>query len=485
MKKSDVSLFVFLTTILALAQFTSADYTLSNASTTDPTYATYSVWRPAGRDASGDWWPAGWRTQGWYKIEPSATRILSVPADNPVVYIRVIDHSGERKPSDHATRDASLFWIHSSEAFTAVETNEGNFLKSDHGSWSLERAHLYKYQNGGSHAIADTPQLPDRPAQQIYKEAIHSVVWIRTNLGNESVGTGSGVLIDKRRRLVVTNEHVRENARSISVFFPWESAAGVNKQEDFYLENQDRLETRGYVTRGQVIAQNVRNDLAIVQLDQIPTTAREIKHEFSRNVEDSMEKGDKVHIFGNPGNRLWNLTQGTFLMPHQVCSIEDGELVGCLEMEGDIHGGNSGGPVLNGQGMLIGILTAGTDETVALAAPAKNVKALLDTVPAILPPIPPQRTYPKRVFKIRNRTGVIDLYQADPHGNGNTCCLAPDLRNETSALSERIDLIFLCHPQGEVSAITHTVGDKAEDRLPNRNLWPSDHAGVVAEITFQ
>ncbi|MDE0426463.1 MAG: endonuclease/exonuclease/phosphatase family protein [Candidatus Poribacteria bacterium] len=88
-------------------------------------------------------------------------------------------------------------------------------------------------------------------------------------------------------------------------------------------------------------------------------------------------------------------------------------------------------------------------------------------------------------YQMLRTAGYIDLYQADPHGNGNTCCLAPDLRNETSALSERIDLIFLCHPQGEVSAITHTVGDKAEDRLPNRNLWPSDHAGVVAEITFQ
>ena len=409
-------LIFFLTAILTLAEFATADYTLTNSSTTDPAWATYSVWRPAGRDASGNWWPAGWRTRGWYKIEPSATRTLSVPAGNTYVYIRVERDAGEVKPTDHATRDASPFWIHPSEAFTVVETNEGTFLKGTHAQWHLNTADLYEYQNGGSHTIADTPQLPDRPAQQIYNEAIHSVVWIRTDLGNESVGTGSGVLIDKRHRLVVTNEHVIENARSISVFFPWENAEGVNKQEDFYLENQDWLETRGYVTRGQVIAQNVRNDLAIVQLAQIPTTAGEIKHDFSRNVEDSMRQGDKVHILGNPGTRLWNWTQGTFRQSWINCLPSGGT---CLEIEGDSHGGNSGGAVLNGQGTLIGILTAGTDETLAVAAPARNVKALLDTVPAILPPIPPQRTYPKRVFKIRNHTGATVPYQIRWSSNDN------------------------------------------------------------------
>ena len=59
-------------------------------------------------------------------------------------------------------------------------------------------------------------------------------------------------------------------------------------------------------------------------------------------------------------------------------------------MEGDVEGGNSGGPVLNGQGVLIGILTEGTDDTSAFATPLRNIKALLDTVG------------PKHTFRIRN-----------------------------------------------------------------------------------
>ncbi len=397
-------IFVFVTIALTQTQPAAADYRITNGSATETAWVAYSIWRPAGGG-----WPAGWRTQGYYKVEPGDTRNLSVPQNNPSVYIRVVRADGEVKPSDHTTRDNYLFWIHPSRAFTVVETNEGDFLKSDRNRWSLEFADLYEYRNGGSHTIADEPRLPDRPAQEIYDEAIHSVVWIETNHGNEVVTKGSGVLIDRSRRLVVTNEHVIRNARDISVFFPWRDVSGdLNKEEDFYLENWERLETRGYATHGQGVARNVRNDLAIVQLARIPTTAREIKHDFSRNVEDSMRKGDKVHILGNPGNRLWNWTQGTFQKGWQECLPSGGA---CLEIEGDAHGGNSGGPVLNGQGILIGILSAGTDETISVAAPAKNVKSLLNSVPAILPPVPPQRTYPERVFKIRNRTGVTVPYQ--------------------------------------------------------------------------
>ena len=249
---------------------------------------------------------------------------------------------------------------------------------------------------------------PDLSAREIFDQAMPSVVWIAT-LRGDWVGKGSGVLIDKRRRLVVTNEHVVRNTEWMAVFFPFRQNGHLVKNEDFYFNNWKRLDQQGYHTHGRVVARNVRNDLAIVQLDHLPTNTHEIKHNFSWNVEESMERGDKVHILGNPGDRLWNWTQGTFLRPQKVCLVGGVELVGCLEMEGDTHGGNSGGPVLNGQGVLIGILTGGTDETLSLASPARNVKALLSTIPANLTPV--QRTYPKRVFKIRNRTGVSIHYQ--------------------------------------------------------------------------
>ena len=69
-------LFVLITATLTLTQFAAADYTLTNG-TTETVWAAYSRWLPA------DWnWPAGWRTDGWYKIEPGQTRVLTVPQRN-------------------------------------------------------------------------------------------------------------------------------------------------------------------------------------------------------------------------------------------------------------------------------------------------------------------------------------------------------------------------------------------------------------------
>ena len=394
-------IFVFIGVACLPAQFSVADYTLANSSATESAWVVYSVWRPA--DAN---WPEGWRTQGWYEIGPGGVEILRVPAWNASVYIHVQRGGKAIEPVDRVTREAYPFWIHPSKAFTVVETAEGNFLDSDHKRWSLERANLYKYRNGGSHTILDAPRLPDLPAQHIYDQTIHSVVWIYTQNGNQ-IGKGSGALIDKARQLVVTNEHVIRTAERIVVFFPFRDRNGhLKKKEEFYRHHLEWLARNGYATLARVITQAVRDDLAIVQLESLPQTVREIQHDFSKNLEDDMRQGDTVHILGNPGERLWHWTQGTFVGDGRTCLPSRGD---CLVMEAGTRGGNSGGPVLNGQGMLIGILTSGDDETTSAAAPTRNIRALLNTVPANLATV--QRTYPKRVFKIANDTGVTVPYQ--------------------------------------------------------------------------
>lgn len=80
--------------------------------------------------------------------------------------------------------------------------------------------------------------------------------------------------------------------------------------------------------------------------------------------------------------------------------------------------------------------------------------------------------------------GFIDTWQTETAGTGNTCCQEPDLRNEDSGHTQRIDLIFVFNPESEVSVLmTQTVGDTPSDRLAS-GLWPSDHAGVVAQLVF-
>ena len=389
MRKTILFIFVFaMLTLMLTTQLATADYLISNGSATEDAWVIYSTWR----EASGGW-PAGWRTQGWRRVEPGGFTTLSVPEHNPWVYLRVERPYGrEIKPPDHETRDAARFWIHPSKGFTAVMRSNGDFLKSDWPKWALSRARLYKYPNGGRHTITDRlGNLPELSAQQIYNQAINSVLWIITpDERSGGVGLGSGVLIDKERQLAVTNAHVTAHAEWVDVFFPKRDRNGnLIKNQEYYVNNRWRLESLGYATQGRVIAENFRSDLAIIQLDRLPPTAREIAHDFGLQIEASMKRGDKVHILGNPGNRMWNWTQGSFVR----------DWGSWLEMEGDGEGGNSGGPVLNTQGLLIGILSGGTDETLAGAVPARDVKALLDTV------------FPRHTFEIKNTTPFTVVYQ--------------------------------------------------------------------------
>ena len=89
----------------------------------------------------------------------------------------------------------------------------------------------------------------------------------------------------------------------------------------------------------------------------------------------------------------------------------------------------------------------------------------------------------KDVYNFLRAQGYEDTWQSRA-GRGWTCCQDGDLMNEASALDRRIDYIFIRHLDREVIVRTETVGDQAEDRILPLGLWPSDHAGVVLELSM-
>jgi endonuclease/exonuclease/phosphatase family metal-dependent hydrolase len=79
--------------------------------------------------------------------------------------------------------------------------------------------------------------------------------------------------------------------------------------------------------------------------------------------------------------------------------------------------------------------------------------------------------------------GYVDVWTLRP-GNpkGFTCCQAENLLNSESILSERVDMIFCSElPINKVKA--NVVGNDKANKTPS-GLWPSDHAGVVAQMEF-
>ena len=203
---------------------------------------------------------------------------------------------------------------------------------------------------------------PKPTANQIYEKAIRAVMWIV----NPGIGEGSGVLIDKKSKLAVTNAHVVGPQNTIDVYFPAPDEKGeLIKDRNFYLTSSGVLKRLGYYTKGHVIAKNEKTDLTIIKLDGLPETAREIDWKLTPS---TTKAGELVYVLGNPAKQdLWRWTLGEFLNDH-------GKF---LHIQSDVFGGNSGGPVLNKQGILIGIVARSDRLMNAAAIPMRYILTLL------------------------------------------------------------------------------------------------------------
>jgi endonuclease/exonuclease/phosphatase family metal-dependent hydrolase len=86
--------------------------------------------------------------------------------------------------------------------------------------------------------------------------------------------------------------------------------------------------------------------------------------------------------------------------------------------------------------------------------------------------------------------GLVDVWPVlRPRESGMTCCHVADLSNPRSELTQRIDYVWqrgLERPHAGLVGQVFLLGVKPGDRVqgPAGRIWPSDHAGVVAEFVM-
>jgi hypothetical protein len=85
-------------------------------------------------------------------------------------------------------------------------------------------------------------------------------------------------------------------------------------------------------------------------------------------------------------------------------------------------------------------------------------------------------------------SGFTDAWSVKHPGElGNTWGHQEDLRDTTTALTQRLDLVLFRDgpPEDGLCAVdADVIGDNLSDRTPS-GLWPSDHAGVVATLRVE
>lgn len=208
----------------------------------------------------------------------------------------------------------------------------------------------------------------------VYQNTLRSTTWVLAK-NSDGTASGTGVLIDAERKLVVTNAHVVGDARNTVVFFSDMQSTRPKVERKYYLDNVSKLGIRG-----RVVAVDRKRDLALIQLSKLPDGATAIEM-----ATESIGPGEPVQSIGNPGSSeaLWVYTSGTvrsiYNKKFRTGAGEHNFKV--VETQSPINSGDSGGPVVNKDGQLVAIAQAIAPKArlVSYCVDITEVKLFLDS----------------------------------------------------------------------------------------------------------
>ncbi len=170
----------------------------------------------------------------------------------------------------------------------------------------------------------------------VYQEIRPSLILIQTKeppdaKGNPQGGLGSGVIIDTAGD-ILTSLHVVANATAIQVTF-----------------------ADGTEANAQVVIRQPQNDIAVLRPDKFPA---QIVPAVLGNP-GAMRVGDDVYAVGNPFGLYSSMSAGVISGFNRTFqpSTSNITLKGLIQIDAAVNPGNSGGPLLNRDGQVIGIVT--------------------------------------------------------------------------------------------------------------------------------
>ena len=235
---------------------------------------------------------------------------------------------------------------------------------------------VYNYYNNGS-SVTNYNYSPDGNSQNfvagsitdIANQVSDSVVSITTEVrtktwfGTESTGQAAGTgFIISESGYIMTNKHVVESAKTVNIT--------LNNGKTY--------------KNVKVVGLDPLNDSAILKVDN-PENFKAVKLGDSKTV----NAGQQVIVIGNAlGEYSNSVTSGIVSGTGRslVASDSNGssyeQLSDMIQTDAAINGGNSGGPVVNAAGEVIGIATAyaSSSQTVGFAIPIANVKGIITNV---------------------------------------------------------------------------------------------------------
>lgn len=194
---------------------------------------------------------------------------------------------------------------------------------------------------------SDAMTIPD-----IVNKVSPSVVGVSCLLNN-GTATGTGIILSSDG-YIVTNAHVISGAKAISVVLP----------EDYYKdessENSDSSSSNDeqYTYEATLIGSDTQTDIAVLKIEKTGLTTAEI------GKSSDIVVGEAAIVIGNPlGFDLsGTVTSGIISATDRKLTIEE-KTMNLIQTDASINSGNSGGPLINAYGQVIGITSAKVSST--------------------------------------------------------------------------------------------------------------------------
>ena len=205
-------------------------------------------------------------------------------------------------------------------------------------------------------------------------------------------GVGTGIIVDEKG-YILTNSHVVNDG----------------KAKEIIVQLSD-----GKEVEGTVLWYDKSIDLAIVKIEAVGLTPAELGNS------DEVRIGSYAAAIGNPLGMAFDrsVTQGVISGLNRTITVSDGQsqltMEGLIQTDASINSGNSGGPLLNSKGQVIGINSAKAQsaEGLGFAIPINTAKPIVDEIKT-------KGEFKRSYIGIRGGN-VSDLLQINPGVNLGT-----------------------------------------------------------------
>jgi len=214
----------------------------------------------------------------------------------------------------------------------------------------------------------------------VYQRALRSTGWLLVPKDEKECALATCWLVDRDQKLAVTCQHVVGDLREVLVYFPCALKGEVVSEAGHYLRNVAAI-------KGRVVATDAARDLALIRLEQVPAGVEPLPLAAR-----SARPGEMVHSIGNPDlsggfeeGTLWWYTRGTVrqIRRANIETSEGVQQVRILETQSPVNQGDSGGPVVNDAGQLVGVARSfkASQRLVSESVDVQEVKDFLKSAP--------------------------------------------------------------------------------------------------------